>query len=52
MAQAALIEATKGGHADVVLIILETCLGHCLSGFHDALSHAIQRGHVKVMKVL
>jgi hypothetical protein len=51
-AQAALIEAAKGGHADVVSIMLETRLGHRSSGFHDALSHAIQRGHVKVMKVL
>ncbi|KAF4210372.1 hypothetical protein CNMCM5878_004501 [Aspergillus fumigatiaffinis] len=51
-AQAALIEAAKGGHADVVSIMLENHLGHRSSGFHDALSHAIQRAHIKVMKVL
>jgi hypothetical protein len=51
-AQAALIEAAKGGHADVVSIMLENLLGHRSSGFHNASSHAIQRGHIKVMKVL
>ncbi|KAK9562218.1 hypothetical protein V6Z88_003747 [Aspergillus fumigatus] len=51
-AKDALIEAAKGGHADVVSVMLENFLGHRSSGFHDALSEAMERGHLEVKKVL
>jgi hypothetical protein len=47
----ALCEAAKDGHADAVSAILRKFLGHQSPGFHDALSDAIRRGHIKVMKV-
>ncbi|KAH1641244.1 hypothetical protein KXX16_003585 [Aspergillus fumigatus] len=50
-AKEALIKAAKGGHTDVVSVMLENFLGHRSSGFHDALSEAIKRGHLEVKKV-
>jgi hypothetical protein len=51
-ARDALIEAAKEGHADVVSVTLEHFLGHRSSGFHDALSEAIERDHLEVKRVI
>jgi hypothetical protein len=47
-----LTKAANKGHVDVILVMLENFLGHCLLGFHDTLSKAIARGHLEVKRVI